>query len=89
MRLLAAAFAVLLLAAQAPEPTPYPPGQFCAHVEHGHTPQHPCACQRECQDNIELDEHGNPHATITVHEDPQCKQYCAKDHCHCPVKHCD
>lgn len=80
---------LLLAVAQVPEPPELPPGQFCEHVERGRQPAHPCACQRECQPNTEIGDDGKPHETITVHEDAQCKQYCHKDHCHCPVKGCD
>jgi hypothetical protein len=24
-----------------------------------------------------------------VQEDPKCRVYCFKDHCHCPVNNCD
>jgi hypothetical protein len=24
-----------------------------------------------------------------VQEDPKCRVYCFKDHCHCPVENCD
>lgn len=79
-------FAALLLGiAQTPiEPPVFPPGQFCAHAEHGQNPAHPCACQRECVPST--DEDG--HETVTVREDAKCKQYCHADHCHCIPKNC-
>lgn len=70
--------------AQVPEPPVFPPGQFCAHAEAGQHPAHPCACQRECVPST--DEDG--HETISVREDPKCKQWCHADHCHCPPKNC-
>jgi hypothetical protein len=72
------------------EPPALPPGQFCQHVVAGRQPPaHPCACQRECVDNIEIGDDGQPHETISVREDAQCKQYCHADHCHCPMRGCD
>jgi DNA-binding PadR family transcriptional regulator len=32
---------------------------------------------------------GKPHDTITVKEDPKCKQWCHADHCHCPAMNCE
>ncbi len=90
MRLFAAIAAVLLLAAQTVEPPVLPPGQFCEHMTAANgKPPHPCACQRECKPDTSADDQGNLHDTVRIVEDPQCKQYCHADHCHCPVKNCD
>lgn len=79
-----------LLLGQVVEPPVFQPGQFCEHVtERGQPPAHPCACHRECVPNITIGDDGQPHETITVREDPQCKQFCHADHCHCLVKGCD
>ena len=77
------------LVLQVPEPPELPPGEFCSHVEHGSNPQHPCACQRECVDYNTENEDGSQSTHTTVKEDSQCKQYCHKEHCHCPIKNCD
>lgn len=74
---------------QVVEPPELPPGEFCATPEHGSNPAHPCACQRHCQDVPKDGEDANNGTVTTVVEDPQCKQYCHKEHCHCPVHNCD
>jgi hypothetical protein len=48
---------------------------------------HNCACHRECKQNT--DDDGNPAEGVFVQEDPKCRVYCFKDHCHCPVENCD
>lgn len=83
MKIALLTLALLAAAAQRHEPPPLPPGQFCEHVSvRTPHPAHPCACQRECHayDNGKQ---------VWVQEDPQCQQYCTKDHCHCPLKGCD
>jgi hypothetical protein len=81
---------LLTAAAQQAEPPVLPPGQFCQHpMPNGAAPAHPCDCHRECLPNIELGEDGKPHDTVTVKEDPKCKQWCHADHCHCPAMNCE
>ena len=81
---------LLMAAAQRAEPPVLPAGQFCQHpAAHGAPPAHPCDCHRECLPNIEIGGDGKPHPTITVKEDPKCKQLCHADHCHCPAMNCD
>ena len=59
-----------------------PPGEAC---QHGGDPAHNCACHRECVP----DEDEDGHQTVRVQEDPKCRAFCFKDHCHCPVRGCD
>jgi hypothetical protein len=89
LRSIPLAVALLAAVAQHVEPPVFPEGHFCQHhVSKGDATAHPCDCQRECVPNIELGEDGKPHETVTVKEDPQCKQFCHADHCHCPAKNC-
>jgi hypothetical protein len=74
---------------QVVEPPELPPGEFCSHIENGNKPAHPCACHRECVDQHGEDEDGTQTTGTVVKEDAQCKQYCHKEHCHCPVHNCD
>jgi hypothetical protein len=81
--------ALLSATAQQTEPPVLPPGKYCEHqMKGGAQPAHPCNCQRECLPNVEVGPDGKPHQTVTVKEDPQCKQWCHADHCHCPMKNC-
>jgi hypothetical protein len=76
-------------AQQQTEPPVLPAGKFCEHQMKGAAaPAHPCNCQRECLPNVEVGSDGKPHETVTVKEDPQCKQWCHAEHCHCPMKNC-
>ena len=72
---------VLLLAALTlvggQEPKEFPPGVTCQRA--GPPVDHPCACHRICSD---------PTDPTSVVEDVNCKQYCHKEHCACPVEHC-
>ena len=61
------------------------PGANCVH--NAKDAAHNCACHRECKQNT--DEEGNPVQGAYVQEDPKCRVYCYKDHCHCPVENCD
>jgi hypothetical protein len=83
----------LLLYAQSEElPAPGNPGHErpaegarCVHNEQDAA--HNCSCHRECKQNT--DEDGNPAQGAHVQEDPKCRVYCFKDHCHCPVDNCE
>src|SRR5881394_2007533 len=89
LRSISLAVALLAAVAQNIEPPVLPEGHFCQHpVSKGDPPAHPCNCQRECLPNVELGDDGKPHETVTVKEDPQCKQFCHAEHCHCPAKNC-
>lgn len=84
MKLFLIAAALVLIAVQ--EPEVYPPGHVCVRAEQVRGPaDHPCECQRKCitSENEEGKE------TISVQEDPQCKQYCHKEHCSCPMIGCE
>ena len=60
-----------------PDHIPPGPGQFCAHTGGA---AHECACQAKCVTSE--DEQGNE---VTYRqEDPKCRSYCFKTHCHCP-----
>lgn len=61
------------------------PGDSCVHD--AKDPAHNCTCHRECRQNT--DDDGNPAPGAYVQEDPKCRVYCFKDHCHCPVENCD
>jgi hypothetical protein len=61
------------------------PGANCVHD--ANDAAHNCACHRECKQNT--DDDGNPSEGAYVQEDPKCRVYCFKDHCHCPVNNCD
>ena len=61
------------------------PGESCVH--NAKDPAHNCGCHRECKQNT--DDDGNPTEGAFVQEDPKCRVYCFKDHCHCPVDNCD
>ena len=61
------------------------PGESCVH--NASDPAHNCACHRECKQNT--DDDGNPTEGAYVQEDPKCRVYCFKDHCHCPIENCD
>ena len=71
-----------------PEP---PEGWFCTPDKEAPA-DHQCSCQRSCSPKLDCDEEGNctpsPEGGMEVHEDAQCKVYCHKDHCGCPVKGC-
>jgi hypothetical protein len=56
---------------EAPEPAP---GWFCSPKGQA---DHQCACQRMDHD---------PQCEGMPQEDSQCRVYCHKDHCRCPVK---
>jgi len=89
LRSISLAVALLAAVAQNIEPPVLPEGHFCQHpVSKGDAPAHPYSCQRECLPNVELGDDGKPHETVTVKEDPQCKQFCHAEHCHCPAKNC-
>jgi len=83
----------LLLSAQTAElPGPGNPGhnepaegEHCVHDSKDAA--HNCSCHRECKQNT--DDDGNPAKGAFVQEDPKCRVYCFKDHCHCPVDNCD
>ena len=60
-------------------------GEHCVHA--ANDPAHNCNCHRECRQNT--DDNGNPIAGARVVEDPKCRVYCFKDHCHCPVENCE
>lgn len=60
-------------------------GEHCVHATND--PAHNCTCHRECKQNT--DDDGNPVPGAFVQEDPKCRVYCFKDHCHCPVENCD
>lgn len=82
-----AALVLALLVAQLPPPgnpehKEPAPGQSCVH--NTKDPAHHCACQRVCSEY----EDDDGHLQIYVQEDAQCRSYCYKDHCHCPVKGC-
>lgn len=64
-----------------------PPGESCVH--NANDPAHNCACHRECKPDT--DDEGNPTNPPSMHvqEDAQCRVYCYKDHCHCPIHNCD
>lgn len=67
------------------EPEELPPGHVCVTPAQVKGPtDHPCDCQRKCI--VSEDENGKE--SISVQEDAQCKQYCHKDHCSCPMKDC-
>jgi hypothetical protein len=68
-----------------PGHNPPAPGATCVHNEKD--PAHNCLCHRECKQNT--DDDGNPTAGGYVQEDPKCRVYCYKDHCHCPIENCD
>ncbi|HET9832697.1 MAG TPA: hypothetical protein VFP91_13330 [Vicinamibacterales bacterium] len=61
------------------------PGEHCVHA--ANDPAHNCSCHRECKQNT--DDDGNPVPGGHVEEDPKCRVYCFKDHCHCPVSNCE
>jgi hypothetical protein len=61
------------------------PGESCVHNDGD--PAHNCSCHRECKQNT--DDDGNPTEGASVQEDPKCRVYCFKDHCHCPIENCD
>ncbi len=61
------------------------PGEHCVHS--ASDPAHNCTCHRECKQNT--DDDGNPVPGGHVQEDPKCRVYCFKDHCHCPVENCE
>ncbi len=61
------------------------PGANCVHDDKD--PAHNCACHRECKQNT--DGEGNPASGGYVQEDPMCRVYCYKDHCHCPIHNCE
>lgn len=78
-----AVLVLALLVAQLPPPgnpehKEPAPGQSCVH--NTKDPAHNCACKRECVEGAE--------GTEYVQEDPQCRSYCFKTHCHCPVRGC-
>jgi len=62
-----------------------PEGEHCTHDSAD--PAHNCHCHRECKQNT--DDEGNPAPGVNVQEDPKCRSWCFKDHCHCPVDNCD
>lgn len=82
---------LLAMNAQVPEPGnpghhEPPPGEACKHD--ARDPAHNCACHRECKPDT--DEDGNViNEQQHVVEDPMCRVYCFKDHCHCPIHNCD
>jgi hypothetical protein len=39
---------------------------------------HSCKCHAQCEE----DEQGN---LVRVREDPKCRAYCYRSHCHCPA----
>lgn len=52
------------------------PGAACHHpVDQVSDPSHDCHCERKC----EMDDEGR---TTTV-EDPKCRAFCYRSHCHC------
>jgi hypothetical protein len=59
------------------------PGANCTHD--ATDPAHNCACVRECKQEDKAE--GPP--DIRIVEDPQCRVYCFKDHCHCPIHGCE
>jgi len=62
-----------------------PDGERCVHNDRD--PAHNCSCHRECKQNT--DDDGNAVQGGHVQEDPKCRVYCFKDHCHCPVANCE
>ena len=67
---------LLVPATQAQEP-PNPPAYCINHdgnPAEPNVPPHACMCHQECVP-IEGERQGG--------EDPMCKVYCQKDHCHC------
>jgi hypothetical protein len=81
------ALVLLLAGVVAQEPEVYPPGHVCVRAEQVRGPaDHPCSCHRRCENATDGD------GTVTgtyVQEDPQCQQYCHKEHCACPVENCE
>ena len=65
-----------------------PPGWNCSREAKD---DHKCACHRECKDFPGgEDEDGNKFPPSTqVQEDANCKVYCFKNHCRCPVANCE
>lgn len=59
-----------------PLPTQHGPepaeGWFCQSPAHGVDPAHVCTCDQQCEQNRA--------------EDPTCRSWCYRDHCHCKVK---
>jgi hypothetical protein len=85
MKFLFAVFLLFSVAVQ--EPPEYPPGHICVYQSDVKSSNdHPCDCHRECKESIDEDSGSK---SYYVQEDPQCKQYCHKDHCKCPLKNCD
>lgn len=69
------------------EPDEYPPGHVCVMPAQVKGPtDHACTCHRRCENDTDGD--GKVTGTY-VKEDPQCKQYCHKEHCSCPLENCD
>ena len=79
-----------IAAAQTPKPyKPYAPAPgnpghekppadwFCSPRGTG---SHKCSCHKECADDGQ--------GGIQIAEDNQCRTYCFKDNCHCPVAGC-
>lgn len=57
-------------------PAQDPPGQPDMCVNHGGDPAHTCMCHQTC-DPLDPDKVGG--------DDPLCKTYCTKEHCHCKM----
>jgi hypothetical protein len=80
------ALLLLLAGVVVQEPDEYPPGHVCVRAVDVKGPtDHPCSCHRKCSDVADNDGH---HGAVIV-EDPQCQQYCHKEHCSCPVENCE
>ncbi len=63
------------------------PGQNCGRSQQ--TPRdHLCGCHRECQQAAGYGDPNDP-PTVYVQEDPQCRVYCYKSHCRCPIANCE
>jgi len=84
------AFAVAFAMAQGPVPPPGnpghqqpPPGAACVH--NMKDPAHNCTCHRECKDT----EGEDGKQETFVQEDPKCRVFCYKEHCHCPISNCE
>ena len=63
------------------EPPEFPQGEFC---EMDPNAAHPCSCR--AMDSCDKPAEGQGQGPT---ENKECKQWCHKDHCHCPVKQCD
>lgn len=54
-----------------------PEGAFCNRSPH---PARSCKCHAICVEDAE--------GKVTIQEDPKCRAWCFKKHCHCPAE-CD